>query len=57
LEKEIVGKVLEGDLRTIARLITLIEDGDPQTSEIISQLYKYTGKAHIIGVTGPPGVG
>ena len=57
MEKEIVGKVLEGDLRTIARLITLIEDGDPQTSEIISQLYKYTGKAHIIGVTGPPGVG
>ena len=53
----IVKKVLDGDFKTIARLITLIEDENPKAIKIVSKLHKYTGKAHIIGVTGPPGVG
>ncbi len=54
---EIVNKILEGDRRTIARLITLVEDEEPSVMEILRQLYRYVGKAHVIGVTGPPGVG
>lgn len=57
METEILKKILDGDFKTIARLITLIEDEDPKAMEIVSQLHKYTGKAHIIGITGPPGVG
>jgi len=54
---EVVKKVLDGDVRTIARLITLIEDGSFEIADILAKLHTYTGKAHIIGITGPPGVG
>jgi LAO/AO transport system kinase len=57
LNTEILKKVLDGDFKTIARLITLIEDENPKAIEIVSQLHKYAGKAHVVGITGPPGVG
>ncbi len=57
MNTEILKKVLDGDFKTIARLITLIEDENPKAIEIVSQLHKYTGKAHVVGITGPPGVG
>ncbi|TFG31748.1 methylmalonyl Co-A mutase-associated GTPase MeaB [Candidatus Thorarchaeota archaeon] len=43
--------------RYLARLISLIEDEDARALDALSQLYRHTGKAHIIGVTGPPGSG
>jgi LAO/AO transport system kinase len=49
--------VLSGKRLALARLISLIEDEDTQASEILSRLYKHTGDAHVIGVTGPPGSG
>jgi LAO/AO transport system kinase len=49
--------VLRGDRRSTARLITIIEDGLPEARKAISLLYPHTGGAHVIGVTGPPGVG
>jgi LAO/AO transport system kinase len=54
---ELVNGVLNGKRRELARLISLIEDEDTVATEALIQLYKHTGKAHIIGVTGPPGSG
>jgi LAO/AO transport system kinase len=54
---ELVDGVLSGKRRDLARLISLIENEDSQAQEALIQLYKHTGKAHIIGVTGPPGSG
>jgi len=49
--------VLEGDVRSIAKALTLVE-GDPRTRRgLVGELYPHTGDAHIIGMTGPPGVG
>jgi len=55
--KQLVNSVLKGDRKSIAKTITLIENNLPETQEIISLLYPHTGKAHIIGVTGPAGSG
>ena len=54
---ELVNGVLKGSRRDLARLITLIENEDAEALDALSQLYRHTGKAHIIGVTGPPGSG
>ena len=49
--------VLEGDVRSIAKALTLVE-GDPETRRgLVGELFPHTGGAHIIGMTGPPGVG
>ena len=53
----IASKVLEGDPRSIARLITLAENNDPSASEVMKKIHPYTGKAHVIGVTGVMGSG
>lgn len=50
-------KILCGDKRAAARLITLVENTDPDAMEELRKLYKYTGNAHVIGITGPPGAG
>ncbi|NWF96330.1 MAG: methylmalonyl Co-A mutase-associated GTPase MeaB [Candidatus Thorarchaeota archaeon] len=55
--EELVEGVLAGKRRALARLITMIESDDPAVPEILGALYKATGRAHIIGITGPPGSG
>ena len=55
--KEIVEGVLKGDRRAIARSITLIENKQPEAQQIISLIYPCCGKAHVIGISGPGGVG
>lgn len=52
-----LARLLAGDVRSIARLITLIENDDPRAQAYIKELYPYTGKAVVIGITGPPGAG
>jgi LAO/AO transport system kinase len=54
---ELVDGILSGKRRNLAQLISLIENEDSRAQEALIQLYKHTGKAHIIGVTGPPGSG
>lgn len=54
---DLVQKLLNGDRRSVARLITLIENDDPVAIEALRELYRYTGNAHVIGITGPPGAG
>jgi LAO/AO transport system kinase len=50
-------KVLKGDEKSAARLISLIENGKPEGYAELSLLLPHTGKAHVIGITGPPGAG
>ena len=54
---ELSRKVLAGDVRSLARLMTLIENGAGEAIQALKDLYPHTGKAHIIGITGPPGSG
>jgi len=54
---EIVEKIINGDRRTAAKLITLAENNFDQAQEILKELYNYTGNAVVIGITGPPGAG
>lgn len=53
----IVEKILKGDIRTAARVISKIDNGEPEAIEILKELHKCGGGSHIIGITGNPGVG
>lgn len=50
-------RLLAGDKRALARAITLIESDDPAGWDLVREVYPHTGKARIVGFTGPPGVG
>ena len=54
---ELVARLLAGDRRAVARLITLIENDGPEAQAALAALYPYTGRAHIVGITGAPGTG
>lgn len=54
---ELVDKILKGDVRAAARLMTMIENGDAEARVALKALHPHTGSAHIIGITGPPGSG
>jgi LAO/AO transport system kinase len=49
--------VLAGDKRCIARAITIAENSPEEAQKLLAIIFPYTGKAHIIGVTGPGGSG
>jgi GTPase len=50
-------RVIEGDARAIARAISLIEDEAASGAELIRRLFPSTGRAYLVGITGPPGSG
>jgi LAO/AO transport system kinase len=54
---ELAERLLQGDKRALARAISLVEDDDPEGWALVREIYPKTGKAHVIGFTGPPGVG
>jgi len=54
---EIVKKIINGDRRTVAKLITLVENNFKQAEKILKELHNHTGHAVVIGITGPPGSG
>jgi LAO/AO transport system kinase len=54
---DIVDNLILGDKRAIARSISIIDDEDPQSHEILKKIYQRTGKAITIGLTGPGGAG
>jgi len=54
---DLASKILAGDVRSVARLMSLIENGEAEGIRILKDLYPHTGRAHIIGITGPPGSG
>ncbi len=49
--------VRAGDTRALARAITLVENSDPLAYELVRDVYADTGRAYVVGITGPPGVG
>jgi LAO/AO transport system kinase len=54
---EVLGGVLKGERRAIARAISMVEDGSEGLPELIGGLYPKTGNAYTVGLTGSPGVG
>jgi LAO/AO transport system ATPase len=53
----LVAGAREGDARSVARLISLVEDASPALREVAAALSPHTGHAQVIGLTGSPGVG
>ena len=49
--------LLAGDRRALARAISLVENDDPEGWELVRRVYPQTGRAAMVGFTGPPGVG
>ena len=56
-DDRLVERLLGGDRRALARVISKVEREDPDTAGIVAQIYGETGDAVTIGFTGPPGVG
>ncbi len=54
---ELVERLLRGEKRAAARLLTLVDDQDPRAAELMRQVHPHTGRAHLVGITGPPGSG
>ena len=50
-------RLMAGDQRTLSRLISYLERGDPQAAGVLKTIDPHTGKAYIVGITGPPGAG
>jgi LAO/AO transport system kinase len=50
-------RVVAGDPRAIARAISLIENEDPSSADLVRRIFPHTGRAYLVGVTGPPGAG
>ena len=57
MKDDLAEKVLKGDMRAIARFISLAENNDPTAARVMKQIHPHTGKAHVIGVTGVMGSG
>jgi LAO/AO transport system kinase len=56
-DQSLAERLLEGDKRALARAISLVENDDAEGWELVREVYPHTGKAAIVGFTGPPGVG
>src|SRR5437016_14132403 len=54
---DLVGPLLAGDKRALARAISLVENDDPEGWRLVREVYPKTGRAAMVGFTGPPGVG
>ena len=54
---DLVSRAREGDPRSVARLISLVEDESPLLREVTAALAAHTGHAKVVGITGAPGVG
>src|SRR5438045_8769386 len=50
-------RLLSGDRRALARAISLVEDDRPEGWKLVREVYPHTGKAAVVGFTGPPGGG
>ncbi len=56
-KSSLAAKVLGGDRRSAARLLSYLEDRDARGLSAYRELYRKSGRAHVLGVTGPPGAG
>jgi LAO/AO transport system kinase len=55
--KDILQRILSGDFRTVARLLTLVEDGSREAIPYLRALFPHTGHSFTLGITGAPGAG
>jgi len=53
----LITELLQGSVRAMARLITLVESEDGRALELLGAIYPHTGKAYVLGITGSPGTG
>lgn len=53
----LVDAVRKGDKRAAAKVISMIEDDEPEARDVLRAIYRHTGGAHVVGLTGPPGTG
>lgn len=56
-ESDIVKRIINSEKRAVAKALTLVENDEKGSEELLKELYKHTGKAYRIGITGPPGAG
>jgi LAO/AO transport system kinase len=56
-DQPLAQRLLDGDKRALARAISLVENDDPEGWALVREVYPRTGKAAVVGFTGPPGVG
>jgi LAO/AO transport system kinase len=56
-ENTLAARLLAGDRRALARAITLVENDTPEGWELVHEVFPHTGRAAMLGFTGPPGVG
>jgi LAO/AO transport system kinase len=54
---DLVAEVLQGSVKAMARLITLVENEDSRALQIMGAIYPHTGNAYVLGITGSPGTG
>jgi LAO/AO transport system kinase len=54
---ELIDGVLRGDRNSVSKAISILENQDSRSTELLRAIYAHTGRAFIIGVTGPPGTG
>jgi GTPase len=54
---ELVPRVLEGEVRAVARLLSRAEAGEPECRQALEQIWRQAGRAHVVGITGVPGSG
>ena len=54
---ELAEAAMDGDRRALARLLTAVENRTPTAETALRRLYPVAGKAHLVGITGPPGSG
>jgi LAO/AO transport system kinase len=55
--KLLIEQLRSGDVRTLARAISTVENRAPGWSELLKALFPHSGKARVLGLTGPPGAG
>jgi len=57
IKREVIDRILGGDFRTIARIMTLVENRSPEAAMYLRELFSRTGRCFTIGITGAPGAG
>ena len=53
----LIAQVLAGERRAVSRAVSIVEHGGADARQILARIYHSTGRAHLVGVTGPPGAG
>ena len=54
---DLIARARSGDKRSIARLLSAVENDEPSAPAVLKALYPRTGQAYVVGITGPPGGG